>query len=309
MAHRPVVAFTAAVLERDDLGVLALFDDLADDGSALDGGAAVREFVAVRVEKHFGESGFRAGFDVEFFHVDNITFGYLVLFAAGLEDYVCHKLSLLLPKKRSGSYAAVPRLASGNMRVFSTGVFPGQGLDIVMRRATIPPLRAVVPAATFLLTLLFAAALPTAWIYSAPPGEQLGSPASSGESAGVPVKPDAKPSSDALKKEFTEVIEGQLAAFRAGEYTKAYSYAAAPIKDMFPASEFETMVKTAYPVIAHSSMTEYGLAFDVGDEAVINVRIENAEKKSVLYQYMLQKEDGKWKISGVSEVKSSGLSV
>ena len=51
------------------------------------------------------------------------------------------------------------------------------------------------------------------------------------------------------------------------------------------------------------------MAFDVGDEAVINVRVENAEKKSILYQYMLHKEDGKWKISGVSEVKSAGLSV
>ncbi len=69
------------------------------------------------------------------------------------------------------------------------------------------------------------------------------------------------------------------------------------------------MVKNAYPVIANSSAAEFGLAFDVGDDAVINVRVENAEKKSVLYQYTLHKEDGNWKITGVSEVKSTGLSV
>ena len=49
------------------------------------------------------------------------------------------------------------------------------------------------------------------------------------------------------------MIEGQLAAFRAGEYAKAYSYAATPIKGMFALEDFEAMVKSAYPVIANSS--------------------------------------------------------
>ncbi len=166
-----------------------------------------------------------------------------------------------------------------------------------MRCATFPPLRAVVVATGLILTVLLAATgLPIHANAAPPPEEHPGSPA-------------AQPSSDALKKEFSEVIEGQLAAFRAGDYAKAYTFAASPIKGMFPAEDFETMVKNAYPVIAKSTAAEFGLAFDVGDEAVINVRIENADKKSILYQYMLQKEDGKWKISGVAEVKSSSLSV
>ena len=125
--------------------------------------------------------------------------------------------------------------------------------------------------------------------------------------ASAPAKPT--PSSEALKKEFTDTIEGQLAAFRAGDYAKAYTYAATPIKGMFTAEVFEKMVKSAYPVIANSRTVEFGLAFDVDDEAVISVRVENPEKVSVLYQYMLRREDGKWKINGVSEVKPTGLSV
>ena len=128
----------------------------------------------------------------------------------------------------------------------------------------------------------------------------------------IPVKPTAptgQPSTEALKKEFSQVIEAQLAAFRAGEYDKAYDFAASQIKDVFPVENFKEMVETAYPVIAHSTLAEFGLAIDTGEEAVINVRVENAEKKSVLYQYQLEKQAGKWKISGVSEVKASGLSV
>ena len=125
----------------------------------------------------------------------------------------------------------------------------------------------------------------------------------------TPAAPTFNHSSDALKKELSTVIEAQLAAFRADDYPKAYTFAAAEIKGIFPASDFEKMVRTNYPVIAKSTSTEYGVAFDTGDEAVVNVRIENAEKKSVEYQYLLKKEADGWKISGVTEAKAEGLSV
>ena len=117
------------------------------------------------------------------------------------------------------------------------------------------------------------------------------------------------PSSDAVKKELSDTIEAQLAAFRANDYTKAYTFAAAEIKGIFAAEDFEKMVRTTYPVIAHSSAADYGIAFDTGEEAVVNVRISGAENRSAEYQYLLKKEDGHWKISGVSEIKPQGLSV
>ncbi len=116
-------------------------------------------------------------------------------------------------------------------------------------------------------------------------------------------------SSEAVKKELSAVIDAQLAAFRANDYPKAYTFAAAGIKTMFPVGEFEKMVRGNYAVIAGSTRTEYGIAFDTGEEAAVHVRIESADKKSVEYQYLLTKEEGSWKIGGVSEVKAEGLSV
>ena len=139
-----------------------------------------------------------------------------------------------------------------------------------------------------------------------------------GTAPAAPDQPAASPAgspstphhtSDALKKELTAVIEAQLAAFRADDYPKAYTFAAAEIRGIFPVEDFEKMVRSNYAVIAKSTNTEYGVAFDTGEEAVVNVRIQNAEKKSVEYQYLLKKEDAGWKISGVSEVKAEGLSV
>ncbi len=142
-------------------------------------------------------------------------------------------------------------------------------------------------------------------------GRPANAPASPDQPTESPAASPSSPhhSSDALKKELSAVIEGQLTAFRANDYPKAYTFAAAEIKNLFPVEDFEKMVRTNYAVIAKSTGTEYGVAFDTGEEAVVNVRIQNAEKKSVEYQYLLKKEDAGWKISGVSEVKAEGLSV
>lgn len=116
-------------------------------------------------------------------------------------------------------------------------------------------------------------------------------------------------STDAVKKELSDVIDAQLAAFRAGDYAKAYTFAASSIRDMFPPENFAAMVQTGYPVIAHSVRADYGLSFDTGEDAVIHVQIEDGKKTSREFQYLLKKEDGGWKIGGVSEVKSTDLSV
>jgi hypothetical protein len=121
--------------------------------------------------------------------------------------------------------------------------------------------------------------------------------------------PALHPSSSMVKTELTEVIEAQLAAFRSGDYPKAYAFAAAEIKEMFALNDFEEMVKTGYPVIAHAKKAVYGLALDGGDEAVITVRVQNANGESAAYQYHLKKQNGHWKIGGVTAVENEGLVV
>ncbi len=125
----------------------------------------------------------------------------------------------------------------------------------------------------------------------------------------MPRPPAAHPVSEAVKKELTAVIDGQLDAFRANDYSKAFAYASSMIQGMFAPEDFEKMVKSAYPVIAHSVSSEFGTMLDTGEQVVVSVRVQNADKQSVEYQYLLKKEAGGWKINGVAEVKPEGLSV
>jgi hypothetical protein len=116
-------------------------------------------------------------------------------------------------------------------------------------------------------------------------------------------------SSGSVRTEVTAVIEAQLAAFRAGDYRKAHSFAVAEMQQALGVPEFEAMVRGGYPAIAHSRGAAFGLALDAGDEAVITVRVQGAENNSIAYQYHLRKEAAGWRIAAVTELEDKGMVV
>lgn len=117
----------------------------------------------------------------------------------------------------------------------------------------------------------------------------------------LPAAPD-QPSTPAVKAEIVATVEAQLQAFRAGDWTRAYSFAAIDIRNSFPAEKFEQMVKQAYGPIAKSRKAEFGLCLDDGDQGVLNVTVEGADGQRTQYQYYLVKEQKGWRISGVRDL-------
>jgi hypothetical protein len=114
--------------------------------------------------------------------------------------------------------------------------------------------------------------------------------------------PPIHPSQDRVRAELIAVVESQLAAFRENDFTKAYGHASASIKNRFPPPAFEQMVKSQYPVIAHSKAALFGVILDNSDEAVVNVRIEAEPEGTADYRYLMKRENGDWKIQGVVRV-------
>lgn len=118
-----------------------------------------------------------------------------------------------------------------------------------------------------------------------------------------------KPSEMKTKQAIQGVVSGQLAAFRSGDYVAAYAFADAEIKKQFPVERFEQMVRTSYPVIAHSVSASFGLTFDDGEEAVVNVRVLGAADEAVAYQYLLRRDGDTWRITGVVLLKEQTTEV
>src|SRR5205085_4348841 len=90
MADCAVIAFAAAIFERDYLFVLALFDHFAGHRGSLDQRGSVGDVVAVAVKEHVAENSFFARISFEEIDIDNIALRDAMLSAACFNNCVSH---------------------------------------------------------------------------------------------------------------------------------------------------------------------------------------------------------------------------
>ena len=120
---------------------------------------------------------------------------------------------------------------------------------------------------------------------------------------------DLKLSAVETRNTLHAIIHQQMEAFRSGNYRTAYTYADDAIKAVYSLQMFERMVQTGYPDIPHSVSANCGLTFDNGDDAVVSVRVRDANDKSADYEYLLHWNGTSWRISGVVISKKPALEV
>lgn len=125
----------------------------------------------------------------------------------------------------------------------------------------------------------------------------------------APASDDLLPSQMKTKDQLHAVISSQLAAFRANDFAAAYVFADEGIKRQVAVEQFEMMVRHGYPAIAKSASATFGLTFDNGDEAVVNVRVVGANAQEITYQYMLRRSGEAWRITGVVPLKEQTTEV
>lgn len=101
-----------------------------------------------------------------------------------------------------------------------------------------------------------------------------------------------------VRKEVVAVIDAQLAAFRAGDPAKAWSYASVELQASRPLSVFTKMVRENYAEIWANARAEYGLVRDDGMRATVSVRVY-AKKENAEYDFTLVKERAGWRIAAV----------
>lgn len=101
-----------------------------------------------------------------------------------------------------------------------------------------------------------------------------------------------------VRKEITEVIDAQCAAFRAGDLVKAYGFASADLRAQKPLRIFAEIVRDNYPEIWANMRAEFGLVRDDGTRAVLVVRVF-AKESEASYDFTLVKERAGWRIGAV----------
>lgn len=102
-----------------------------------------------------------------------------------------------------------------------------------------------------------------------------------------------------MRKDVVAAIEGQLAAFRAKDTKKAYTFAAATLRAQNPLRQFLRIVELNYPEIWANTKGEFGVVRDDGVRATVLVQVFGKDDR-VDYDYGLVKErDGVWRIDSV----------
>ncbi|NBV22325.1 MAG: DUF4864 domain-containing protein [Proteobacteria bacterium] len=114
-----------------------------------------------------------------------------------------------------------------------------------------------------------------------------------------------RPSSPEISQQVLKVVESQFAAFRDGDYPRAYSFASAEIQHQFTPLTFERMVKDGYPIIAYWHTVAFGVVEDNGHVAVLEVSVKGQRGHPRFFRYLLIREADQWRINGVQELRQS----
>lgn len=100
------------------------------------------------------------------------------------------------------------------------------------------------------------------------------------------------------------VVNDQLSAFRAADYTSAYRYAATGMQQKFTLPQFERMVRRNYGHVANARRVEFGSVRVDGADATVEVFFFARTGEMRAFLYSLTAEGRSWKISGVEELET-----
>jgi len=100
------------------------------------------------------------------------------------------------------------------------------------------------------------------------------------------------------------VVEKQLAAFRAEDYSSAYRHAASGVRQKFTVPQFEAMIRRDYGDMMNAQRIEFGFVKIIGSAAVVQVFFVSESGSTRSFLYSLTAEGDSWKISGVQPMQS-----
>jgi hypothetical protein len=96
------------------------------------------------------------------------------------------------------------------------------------------------------------------------------------------------------------VIGGQIEAFRADDFPRAFDFASPMIREMFRTPEnFGQMVRNGYPMVWRPAEVRMGELAERGGKLFQQVILRDASGRLFVAEYEMVLVDGRWRINGV----------
>jgi len=105
-----------------------------------------------------------------------------------------------------------------------------------------------------------------------------------------------------------KTAEGQLEAFKRGDWKKAFTYASASFHEQMKVEDFRGMVERGYPQIARPAEIHLGKGDWHAGGVEVEVTVTGKDGGKGRYLYTLAPEDGEWRVVGVNDVPDGGPS-
>lgn len=104
------------------------------------------------------------------------------------------------------------------------------------------------------------------------------------------------------------VIGDQIAAMKADDFAKAFTYASPTIQGLFGTPDnFGTMVKQGYPMVWHPAGVKYLQLRDVAGGLWQRILVTDAGGKVWMLDYRMVQVDGAWRIDAVQILPAQGV--
>lgn len=116
-----------------------------------------------------------------------------------------------------------------------------------------------------------------------------------------------RPCDEATVAAIDEVIDGQLAAFRAGDFERALSFASAGFRARVPPERFEQLITQGFPAVREAKGHRSAQCLTDGQQAAVLVVVTGREGSDAL-AYQMVREDGRWRINGAQPAQGGGES-
>lgn len=105
-----------------------------------------------------------------------------------------------------------------------------------------------------------------------------------------------------------QVIDGQIAAFRAGDAERAFGFAAPGIVNLFRTpGNFAAMVRQGYPMVWRPGSVEYLGAEEAGGAWTQDVLVTDTTGRLYTLEYTMVETPEGWRIAGVRLLNEAGI--
>ncbi|MEM1234031.1 MAG: DUF4864 domain-containing protein [Pseudomonadota bacterium] len=103
-------------------------------------------------------------------------------------------------------------------------------------------------------------------------------------------------------------ISGQMEAFRADDFERAFSFAAPNIKGMFGTAErFGSMVRNGYPMVWRNTNVRYLELRELGGRMWQMVQVEDQDGGFHYLDYLMVETENGWQIGAVQFLPEPGI--